>query len=147
MTKHWNMAPIPQKRFEIAVVLAGAASLTLLCLFDPANSRIFPPCPLHYLTGLYCPGCGSLRALHQLLQGNFRAAWAMNPLTILLLPFLAYGLTDEFLQHWAGRALPQIFVPAIWIRALCAVIVLFGILRNLPIHPFTLLAPGTPVNL
>jgi hypothetical protein len=33
-------------------------------------------------------------------------------------------------------------VPGAWISALCAVIVLFGIVRNLPFHPFDLLAPG-----
>jgi len=41
-----------------------------------------------------------------------------------------------------GRGLPQVFLPAVWVRALGAGIILFGIARNLPIHPFDLLAPG-----
>jgi len=124
----------------LAVMAAGAV---LLEVFDPATSGIFPPCPLRYLTGWYCPGCGSLRAIHQLLHGNLHAAWALNPLTVILLPFLTYGLASFALLEFRGLELPQPFLRANWIRALCAVIILFGIARNLPMHPFDLLAPGT----
>jgi hypothetical protein len=125
-----------------AMSAAVVVALLMLRLFDPATSGIFPPCPVRYLTGWYCPGCGSLRAIHQLLHGNLQAAWAMNPLTILLLPFIGYGLVSHALAAIRGRGLPQPFIPAVWIRALFAVIVLFGIARNLPLHPFDLLAPG-----
>lgn len=66
----------------------------------------------------------------------------MNPLSMLLFPFLAYGLAREVLSYLKGRPSPQFAIPGACIRALCAVIVLFGILRNLPFHPFDLLAPG-----
>jgi hypothetical protein len=77
------------------------------------------------------------------LGGNLRAAWAMNPLTVVLLPFLTYGLASFALFEILGEGLPQPFLRADWIRALCAAILLFGIARNLPLHPFDLLAPGT----
>jgi hypothetical protein len=128
-------------------ILLAAISLVLLRIFDPTTSGIFPPCPLHYLTGLYCPGCGSLRAIHALLHGNLHDAWAMNPLTVVLLPFLAYGLASEALLAWRGRGLPQPMLSAAGIRTLCAVIVLFGVVRNLPLHPFNLLAPGALLHL
>ena len=118
------------------------AGLLLLRIYNPATSTLFPPCPFHYLTGWYCPGCGSLRAIHQLLQGNVRAAWTMNPLSMLLFPFLAYGLTREAISYLRGQPSPQFALPGAWIRALCALIVLFGLVRNLPFHPFELLAPG-----
>lgn len=123
----------------IAAVMFGAV---MLRVFDPATAGVFPPCPVRYLTGWYCPGCGSLRAIHQLLHGHLRGAWAMNPLTVILLPFLAYGLTSHALYEIRGRGLPQPFLRAAWIHALCAAILLFGIVRNLPLHPFNLLAPG-----
>ncbi len=129
-----------------AAALAGTIALLLLRTFDPASSGIFPPCPLHFLTGWYCPGCGSLRALHQLLQGNARAAWAMNPLTMVLLPFIGYGLMSQAALVLRGRTLPGMFLSANMIRGLCVVIVLFGILRNLPVHPFNLLAPGAMLH-
>jgi Protein of unknown function (DUF2752) len=140
--------PDRNRRLKLAALLAmGLAGIVLLRLYDPANSSVFPPCPLHYLTGFYCPGCGSLRAIHQLLHGNLQAAWAMNPLSVLLFPYLAYGLASEMLFQLRGQRLPQFTLPGVWIRALCAVIILFGIMRNLPLHPFNLLAPGARLHL
>jgi hypothetical protein len=133
----------PRKNMLLPGMMAvAAAGLVMLYLFDPATSGVFPPCPVRYFTGWYCPGCGSLRAVHQLLQGNLRAAWALNPLTVVLLPFLAYGAVSYALFELRGQRLPRMFLPAIWIRALCALIILFGIARNIPVHPFELLAPG-----
>jgi uncharacterized protein DUF2752 len=134
--------PFSRRRLLLAATVAVFAATVMLSVFDPATSGVFPPCPVRYLTGWYCPGCGSLRALHQLLHGNLRAAWALNPLTVVLLPFLAYGMASYALFVIRGRYLPRLFLPAIWIRALCAVIILFGIARNIPIAPFDLLAPG-----
>jgi uncharacterized protein DUF2752 len=129
-----------------AAALAAAAGFMMLRVFDPATSGVFPPCPVFYLTGWYCPGCGSLRALHQLLHGNLQAAWAMNPLMIVSLPFVGYGLASHALLAVRGRGLPAFFLPAVWIRALCGLIVLYGIARNLPVYPLNLLAPGAMLH-
>ena len=132
-----------QKHYLLAAMfLSGAAGIILLRVFDPATSGVFPPCPVRYLTGLYCPGCGSLRALHALLHGDLRRALAMNPLMVVTLPFVTYGLVSAALVELRGKGLPQVMLPASWIRALCAAIILFAIARNLPFHPFNLLAPG-----
>src|SRR2546423_8673670 len=127
---------MPMVRRDIAVaamLAAGVTAIAVLHFFGPATSGLFPPCPVRYLTGWYCPGCGSLRALHQLLAGNFRAAWALNPLTVLLLPFLAYGTASHACFQFRGKHLPHMFLPAAYIRALCAAIILFGIARNIPL--------------
>jgi len=126
----------------LAALFIAAVGLVLLRAFDPARSWIFPPCPVHYLTGCYCPGCGSLRAIHALLHGDVHRAWAMNPLTIVLLPFVAYGLFSEILVGLRGRGLPQPRLSSSAIYALGCMIVLFGVIRNLPLVPFSLLAPG-----
>ncbi len=60
---------------------AGAAALVLFC-FDPARCAVYPVCTFHQLTGLDCPGCGSLRAMHQLLHGHFLSALHFNALAV-----------------------------------------------------------------
>jgi len=131
----------------MALVVLATSGAVLLRLLDPAHSLVFPPCPLHYFTGLYCSGCGSLRAMHALLHGDLRQALAMNSLTVILLPFIGYGLISEIYRHLWGRPIVGTRLPANWIWALFAVIVLFGIARNLPFHPFDLLAPGALLHL
>jgi len=136
-----------KKYLFAGVAASGLAGGIVLRLFDPATSGIFPPCPFHYLTGLYCPGCGSLRAIHQLLHGNLEAAWAMNPLTVLLLPFVGSALAAEAIVQIRGRRLTRWILPAFWIQVLCGIIVVFGVVRNLPLYPFNLLAPGATLHL
>ena len=81
-------------------------------------------------------------ALHQLLHGNFAAAWAMNPLAIAVMPGLAAVIVCGQVAAW--RELPgrisRRLGPA-WIWSLFFVIVGYGVLRNVPIWPCTLLAP------
>jgi hypothetical protein len=136
-----------KRRMLAAMLLLGTAPIILLRVFDPATSGIFPPCPIRYLTGLYCPGCGSLRAMHALLHGELARAWAMNPLMIVMLPFVTYGLVSAALLELRGNGLPEIMLPAKWIRAFCVMVVLYAVARNLPLYPFDLLAPGAMLHL
>lgn len=124
-----------------AVALLVLAGLTAFYAWDPAGSEVFPPCPFHALTGLHCPGCGTLRAVHQLLHGNLGAAFLLNPLMVLCLPFVAYSLLSGLLEMAGGRRLPTVFVPAGWIWTLLGVVVLFWVLRNVPVYPFSWMAP------
>src|SRR5688500_2237035 len=73
----------------ILAALATGAALVLLYFFAPTEHRFYPRCVFHSITGLACPGCGSLRALHNLLRGEFAAAFRLNPLMMVLLPALA----------------------------------------------------------
>ena len=74
------MRPTPARTLMwAAITAAGLLAGAALYLFNPAESRLFPPCPFHALTGWQCPGCGSLRAAHCLLHGEFIAAFRLNP--------------------------------------------------------------------
>jgi hypothetical protein len=125
-----------------AAALALCAGGACLFVFNPAGSGMYPPCPFHALTGLDCPGCGTLRALHQLLHGNVKGAFFYNPLAVLLLPPTAYGLLVQGCQFVGIRQPPTVFIPARWIWALLGVILAYWVLRNIPAYPFSLLAPS-----
>src|SRR5437867_1628628 len=102
---------------RIAAVGIGAA-LILLWFVNPETASWLPQCPLHAWTGWCCPGCGSTRALHQLLHGHLLAALQLNPL-ILALPL--------------GAVRTRLRAP--WVWALLTVVVAFGVVRNLPWYP------------
>ena len=121
------------------VGLAGAAAF--LFLFDPARAGLYAPCPFHALTGLLCPGCGSLRALHQLLHANLSAALALNPLMVLSIPFVLYLFWRDWRGGVARRATRRSAIPPWMIWSVLVIILAYGVLRNIPWYPFDMLAP------
>jgi len=128
-------------RLPLFAFAAGAAACAaVFAQTSPYHSGSWlPACPFHALTGLYCPGCGSTRALFSLLHGDPARAFSMNPAMVLALPLLLAmvlgqaGLVPAALSA-PVRALAR---PKAWL----VVLVLFGVLRNLPFAPFDLLAP------
>jgi hypothetical protein len=124
-----------------AIVAMAAGALSFVYLLDPETSDVYPPCPFLALTGFYCPGCGTLRALHQLTRGHPLAALDLNPLMMLLLPFVAYFLASHAMLAVTGRPLRRFFVRPALIWTLLGIILVYWLLRNVPGYPFTLLAP------
>ena len=43
-------------------------------MVDPNQPGHYPTDPFLAITGLYCPGCGTLRALHALARGDLLTA-------------------------------------------------------------------------
>ncbi|MGA1236046.1 MAG: DUF2752 domain-containing protein [Limisphaerales bacterium] len=56
--------------------------LGILYAFPPGDYGFYPQCGLHAWTGLHCPGCGSLRAVHHLTHGRVLAAAGSNALLV-----------------------------------------------------------------
>ena len=71
------------------LLLFSFAGILLLFFFDPATTSFYPPCLFKTVLGVQCPGCGSLRAAHQVLHGNVSAAWALNKPLLIALPLAA----------------------------------------------------------
>lgn len=117
--------------------MAGAA---VLFFFNPVTTVFCPKCLFHEVTGLYCPGCGTTRALHCLLHGEFLEALHDNALMVLAVPVLG-GL---MLRRCLRRRPPvsESRFRSISIMAFLAVVLAFGILRNVPGWPRSWLTPG-----
>jgi hypothetical protein len=90
-----------------------------------------PFCPFHALTGLDCPGCGSLRAIHSLLRLEFAQALAYNPLICMCLPFLGAWWLWHAGRAATGRAPAVPFIRPALLWTVVAVFVSFAIFRNL----------------
>ena len=132
------------------IVVVGLAVIVGICLgvavllyrLDPAKCALYPPCVLHLITGLYCPGCGSARALHQLLHGNLLMAVRFNPLLVAALPFVCYAFLMEGIRAATGSRVTTFRPRWNYAKAVLYLVVAYWVLRNVPIYPFTLLAPG-----
>ncbi|OGF50985.1 MAG: hypothetical protein A2231_06415 [Candidatus Firestonebacteria bacterium RIFOXYA2_FULL_40_8] len=127
-----------EKNTAIGLLLLVITVFLVLFFFVPGEGGIYPLCPTHYLTTLSCPGCGSLRAMHNLLHGNIKEAFYFNPLMILALPILAVWFLLYILKSVFAVKLPEVKLkPAIW-WLLISGIILFMILRNLPFYTLNL---------
>jgi hypothetical protein len=124
-----------------AMILAAGAGAAVLYARDPATPGFFPECPFHRLTGLYCPGCGSTRALYQLLHGHLSQAVAYNPAMVAALPFLGYAFITYVRRVVWGLPRGEGRLPAGLIWAIAGALSLFWVLRNLLFAPLTYLAP------
>jgi hypothetical protein len=120
----------------IGIWLLLIAGAVYLFVFEPGQSGFFPSCPFRLFTGLTCPGCGTTRALHQLMHGHFAEAFMLNPLLLLALPFLIYAFLRYSAMAMRGHKPPGNALPAPYIYAIFFVIVGFWVFRNTPFYPF-----------
>jgi uncharacterized protein DUF2752 len=123
----------------IGGAFAGAVACAILFCFDPTQYQFYPTCIFHQTTGLLCPGCGSLRALHQLLHGHILIGFRFNPLLVLALPSLAgLGVIYKVRKKRAER---QTLCTPGWLWAMGLVLLAFTIWRNLPGAPSLITPP------
>lgn len=116
----------------LAAAVLGAS--VLLHLRDPHRTGSWGYCPWLLLTGTYCPGCGGLRAVNDLTNGDVAAAASSNLLFVGSLPLVAFLWLRWLRDRWRGvyrhvssrRAL-------VWAGSFLALAVLFSVLRNLPV--------------
>jgi hypothetical protein len=131
-----------KKQLYFALITAGVLALAIIYYrFNPAKYSFFPKCHFHSLTGLDCPGCGSQRAFFFLLHGNIADAMRKNLLLVISIPFLLihffYKIKSVVLQkdyRWA------IIYHPLTPKIIFAIVVVFWIARNIPVHPFSYLS-------
>ncbi|RLJ69002.1 uncharacterized protein DUF2752 [Lacinutrix venerupis] len=127
--------------FIIIIVLIVSGLLALYFLYNPSHSAFFPKCIFYKTTGLHCPGCGSQRALHDVLQGNFIAGLKHNFLLILLIVVLIYKVALFTLEKFYSKKYNSLLNNPKVLKAILIIIILYWVLRNIPVYPFTILAP------
>lgn len=116
-------------------------ALIVLHQVPPTKGSFYPPCLFHACTGLHCPGCGAARCLHALLHGQLRQAAAYNLLFLLALPILLFSALRVWYAALTGRSLRPRLLPRWLVGLLVGALFAYGIMRNLPVAPFNLLAP------
>ena len=117
-----------------ALIATGLALGAVMYFFDPSQGGIYPICLFHRMTGLMCPGCGSLRAIHQLLHGHLARAFQFNPLLVTLMPVgLWFGLASwRRAKNQAEVADGGRMGSAKWLWVCVALGLAFTVWRNIP---------------
>jgi hypothetical protein len=131
-----------ERIFAGAAVLAMGAAAGIVWLVNPSNVSFLPVCPLFKLTGLACPGCGLTRGFHALMHGDFLTAMQFNALIPVWALVFGYLFLSLALFALRGRALPLRSPGPVVLGLIVAGLLAFGIVRNLPYYPFSLLYPG-----
>ena len=123
----------------------GIVLVVILCIvyyrYNPEVYHFFPECPFHKYTHLDCPGCGSQRAIHALLNGQITQAINYNLLLVLSLPMLLVHFSLKGLTMVTGRDYElKIWYKPITPKIIFALVMVFWIARNIPREPFLYLA-------
>ncbi|MCR5487478.1 MAG: DUF2752 domain-containing protein [Lachnospiraceae bacterium] len=88
------------------------------------------PCVFRLVTGLKCPGCGITTMLAALVFFDFRGAFQANPFLFVTLPFLILECGIEW--HRRRKHAQNGRINQILIYGYLCLLMLFGVLRNLP---------------
>lgn len=126
---------------RVAPTLVGVGALgacVVVALVDPGAPGRYPLCPFRLVTGLDCPGCGTLRAVHALSDGRLLAAADHNLATVVLLPLLLLAWVRWLRGGHASAAGGS----AATGYAVAAGLALFWVVRNLPWAPWSWLGSG-----
>ena len=124
---------------KVIISLIVLSFILIIYFFINKKYDVGIPCPIHYLTSLYCPGCGITRMIFYLLKLDFYSAFRSNMLLFILLPFFVFYTIEGIVSYIKGNTpLVDKISNKVWIP-LIVVFILFGILRN--IEAFSFLAP------
>lgn len=106
-----------------------------LRLRDPHVEGSWGFCPLQVSTGLDCPGCGGLRAVHLLTRGDLVGAASSNLLLVLALPLVLAGWVVWVRRARQGRPVLPEGPRTSWLVVAGVLSTVFTVLRNVPHLP------------
>ncbi|MGH3509344.1 MAG: DUF2752 domain-containing protein [Nocardioidaceae bacterium] len=122
-------------RLRPPLVLAGGLLLASVALHlrDPHRTGSWFYCPWLAMTGTYCPGCGGLRAVNDLTNGDVLGAASSNLLFVGSLPLLAFWWLRWLRDSWRGvRRVVDPRAAFVGAGAFVVLALAFAIVRNLP---------------
>ena len=140
---HAERAPgSPAHRWgSLGAGVGGLAWITTAAVtYRPERAEFPIGCPVHALTGLDCPGCGSTRALGALARLDPVAALDHNLLVPVALIVVVTSWVLWVRATWTGRVAPALVQGPRLIIGIGLTVLAFAIVRN--VHAGSWLASG-----
>jgi hypothetical protein len=122
-----------------AAMIAGGSAF--VAIVEPTKATFLPVCPLYSFTGLACPGCGLTRGFHALFHGDIIPAIDFNLFTPVWAVIFSWVFVSLILLAVRGRGLNMWPTNPRFMYVFLGVLVVFGVLRNIPVWPLTILFP------
>ena len=98
---------------------------------DPAQSEtVFILCVTKNISGIDCPGCGSQRAFHELLHGNFIGAAKLNITIYFFIPLLLFLFLKIALKPFRIY-FPDLLISTKWLLLILILLLIFTVIRNI----------------
>ncbi|WP_051621377.1 DUF2752 domain-containing protein [Leeuwenhoekiella sp. MAR_2009_132] len=124
-----------KKSYYLGFALLGIGLLIFYKTYNPEVHSFFPKCPFLSITGLQCPGCGSQRAIHHILNGHLVSAIKQNAMLVIAIPYVSLGMFLDYKKSLSPKLLQlrnKLYgITAIWF--ILGLVVSFWIFRNISI--------------
>ncbi|MFI9505809.1 DUF2752 domain-containing protein [Nocardia sp. NPDC052566] len=111
---------------------AGIGAAVLLHFRDPHQEGSYGICPFYALTGWWCPGCGGMRAVHNLTDGRVLDAIHSNIIALPLVLVFAIWVGSWIVRSWQDKPIPVVTIPKPTLWVFLAFVAAFTVLRNTP---------------
>ena len=132
-----------RKAISVVLPVFIVAAALLFFILDPAKHIIFPRCVFYSLSGYYCPGCGSQRAIHNLLHLNIAGVVKNNILFLPAAVVIIYHYVHPVMNRRLGLRLPNILYMKHTPWVILGIVSVFWILRNMSC--FSFLSPAAHI--
>ncbi len=138
---------LPARAFAATLLLVISLGTALLAFSDPVDVLGGGGCPTRRIAGVYCPGCGSLRATHQLLHGHPALAWRFNPLLVAVgvpCAWMAFSCIATLVTGRPGLSLVARSPPTWLLWSAASLLIGWGVIRNIPLAALDWTRPPVP---
>jgi hypothetical protein len=136
-----TMRPAIQRALAACGATGMSLGAGLVAYFDPSKFHFLPVCPVLAATGFACPGCGLTRGFHELFHGRLIPALDLNLLIPVWAVIFGYLFLALLIFAVRGRWLRMWLIDPKFLITFFIILVGFGVARNIPLWPFTILFP------
>ena len=98
--------------------------------------KFYIPCPIKYITGFYCPGCGITRMILSILKGDLYQAFRYNPLVFILMPFIIFYFLEIFISKIYNKESICKRIPDYVFYILIVILIVYGVFRNIDMFSY-----------